>query len=348
MKAALPRLKGILLSALIILILASGCTGAVNTAVTQPPADDIPTPTGTPDKASPVPSDTPAPNLVRLVVKAGDGADYTDEISARLRELASQAGYAVEQSESLTESELQNTIAVFWIGDPAELNPLAASAPQIPFVLIGSDKPEPAVNISEIHMSADRVSFIAGLVAILIAPDRRAGGLFSADDPLSPQRMDAFNNGARYFCGRCVPVYAPVVFFPLTSAVSGGQGDEAWKAAFDELNQNRIESLYLPPEAASREMLDYLTGQSVRLVGTASPPEGYASMWAATVTQDPVAALEELWPHLSATGTPGHVINAPIVLRDVNDLLLPPGRQDLVEKIAAELAAGWIEPLSVP
>jgi hypothetical protein len=344
----LPRLRSIFILVLSIALLASGCNGAGATPSIQPTSSGLSPQPETPDVLTVIPSDTPAPARVWLVVQSGTAGDYVDGISAKLSELAAQSGYSFEQIETLSESDLKNARAVFWYGDPADFNRLTASAPQTPFVLIGSAGAKTAANVSQILLSPARVSFVAGLVAILTAPDRRAGGLFSADDPLHPQRIDAFNNGARYLCGRCVPVYAPVFFFPVTSAVAGGQSYEAWKVAFDQLDQNRIESLYLPPEGASREMLDYLAGQSVVVVGSAAPPEGYSSIWAATVDQNPAAALETLWPDLFSAEAAGKTIDAPIVLRDINDLILTPGRRSLVERIAAELTAGWIEPLSVP
>ncbi len=348
MKAAPFRLSATLILILTTILLGTGCHGAVNTPETLQSVDASSTQAGTPIEPAFIPTDTPSPALVWLVIKPDDGEHYLEQISVRLRDLAARSGYGFRETESLADNDLQDAKAVFWYGDPADIQPLAASAPQVPFVLISTATIEPAANLSQVHLSAARVSFIAGLTAILIAPDRRAGGLFPAEDPLSAQRIDAFNNGARYLCGRCVPVYAPVVFFPLTGSVSGGQGFEAWKAAFDELDQSRIESLYLTPEAASWEMLDYLDSQGVVVVGTAAPSEGYASLWAATVIQDPAAALENLWPQLLETEAPSRVVNAPIILQDVNELILTPGRRGLVEKIAAELTAGWIEPLSVP
>jgi len=160
--------------------------------------------------------------------------------------------------------------------------------------------------------------------------------------------MDAFSNGARYLCGRCVPVYAPVISFPLTTSVSESHAFEGWKNAFDELNQNRIQSLYLPPQAATTELLDYLASQSVLLVGSSTPLEGYTSIWAATVRLDTITALEDMWADLLQPDTGPKVVNAPVVIGDINEQLLTPGKLGLVEKVAADLASGWIAPLSLP
>ncbi len=342
----LPRSLFILL--LIFALILAGCNGAPATSGDQPGVTETaPSPLASLEPP-PLPTNTPAPGKIALVAQPGAGAEYAGEVNARLSELAAQSGLLFEQIEIQSESDLESVRAVFWIGDASSFAQLAASSPEIPFVLIGSEEVPSGANVSQIRLSPLRASFVAGLITILIASDRRAGGLFPADDPLNSQLTDAFVNGARYLCGNCAPIYAPLVFFPLTGAVAGGGGFDAWKAAFDQMDQSRVEALYLASEGVTSEMLDYLKSQSVVVVGSAAPPEGYAALWAATVTLDPAVALEDIWAALSPPDAGAQVVDAPVVVRDVNESILSPGKLQLVEKITAELEAGLISPLSVP
>lgn len=344
----LKKLQRIILVSLTIsvVVILAGCNGAISSK--QPTASEPAILQETTTAPIPTPSVTPPPGIVRLVTQAGFDAAYIEEIDIKLDELSAQAGLVYSRSETLAESELESTRAVIWIGDPTEFNRLAAAAQEIPFVHIGSAKLDQAKNIFQIHLSPARVNFIAGLITVLIAPDRRAGGLFSVEDPDNAQWMNAFVNGAAYFCGRCMPVYAPVISFPITSAVSESQGFQGRKSAFDQLDQNRLEVLYLTPQAVTSEMLDYLASQSIVVVGSGPPPEGYNSIWAATVTENVASMLDQLWSELFQSDVSGQVLEAPIAIRDINDQILSPGRQQLVEKIASDLVDGWIEPLSIP
>ncbi len=349
MASTLNRIRHVVLILLLSfgLILVS-CNGVPSTPGGQPSPTETASTPGEILEPSPTTTSTPQPGRILLVIQTGIEAEYAGDVSSRLSELASQSSLRFEQSDALAGNEPGSTRAVFWIGDAAEFSRQAAASAQIPFILIGPEEAEPGANVSQILVSPLHASFVAGLITILIAPDRRAGGLFSADDPLSPQLMDAFTNGARYLCGNCAPIYAPVVFFPLTSTAAAGQGIDAWKAAFDQLDQNRIETLYLPAQGASREMLDYLKSQGVVVVGSAPPPEGYSSLWAATVTQDPAAAVDQIWEMLFQFGSSAQSVDAPVMVTDFNESILTPGKLQLVEKVAAELKAGMIAPLSVP
>ncbi len=341
-------LKTVMIAMVFFALIVSACHGAASTK--QPGVSTTPSAAlETPAEPTPLPSPTTAPGKVWLVAPPGSDASLVEGIHGKLGELADKEGYSLDQTDNLTTSQLdQNTKIVVWLGENADIANLAGTAPQTHFIMIGPGQGEPTANLSLINTSNTRVSFIAGLIATLVAPDRRSGGLFSADDPLDAQLQDSFANGGRYLCGRCTPIYAPVVFFPVTTSVSPSLRLDGWKAGFDSLNQNRIEVLYIPPLAATPDFLTYLNGQGVAVVGSAAPPDGFSNQWVATVSQDVISPLVQLWPELMQTEGTGKAINAPIVMTDINDQRLTPGKLELAKEVAADLAAGYISPLSVP
>jgi hypothetical protein len=129
--------------------------------------------------------------------------------------------------------------------------------------------------------------------------------------------------------------------------VPAGADAAAWQAAFDALNLNVIETLFVPSEGLLPELMAYLAGKNVGIISNAPPPAGSESMWVATVQSNVAGALASIWPAMTA-GEGGKTVPAELVLTHVNGTNLSPGRQQLAERIIPDLIAGIISPLSVP
>jgi hypothetical protein len=308
------------------------------TAVTPLPA------TATETAAMPVPSDTPTVTARLLLVSAG--APEEAATAAAIASLADQAGLTVTPLTALTAADLDAGVRiVVWLRPDETIQALAASAPEVAFVGITSRALEPAANLSVIRLRSDYQTFIGGMITTLIAPDWRGGGLLPTDGPLGDAASNALINGGRYYCGRCAPYYAPVVLFPVISTLPSTSDPAAWQAAAAALHeQNRLEVIYLAPEAVSFELATALATQFV-LVGGAAPANGVPANWAATVTWDVPAALQSIWEDLVAN-TMGQASDAPLILSDVNPELLSPGRQALLQEAMDLLAAGQLGALT--
>ena len=329
---------------LIVLLVLSACNGqapAVPTATATPTNDPDPVL----NDPTQVPSPTSPPGWVWLVAAPGSDSASLAAIQNWLESQAALAGLQFEVIEAYPGADTDPTprIVVF-LTAPEDAANLAASAPNTQFLIVTDQNIEPTANLSVIRNPAVQQAFIAGFIATLVAPDFRSGGLFSGEDTLS---QDAYLNGGRYLCGRCIPVYAPVVLFPQVNSLNLDGGESSWKEAFDTLNLNRIQVLYLPPPTLEAEFLDYLISLNIKLLGTQPPAEEYRTAWVATVAADLQGALDQAWPGLVA-GDGGKTIAASLKLNDVNDSLLTPGKLRMVEQLMDELRDGWIEPLSVP
>lgn len=327
-----------------LVIFLAACGSAAPSATNSPTAAQIEATATLP--ATPEP--TTAPATILLVSDAGAAPSDVQNTETRLTAMASQQNMTLVKKDALSAADLTEEVkVVVWVGAANGISDLAAGASQVQFVAITASDLQPAANLSVIRSRPENAVFIAGYISTLIAPDWRGAALLPSDGPLGDQVQAIFTNGGRFFCGRCAPAYAPVVLFPVSAVLPTGSPVSSWQAAFDELNQNVIEVLYISDAAASAELLSSLTSAGFTLLGSQQPAAELTSNWAVTVQVDGSALLETLWPDLLA-GKEGQLLDVPVTLNDINPEKFSPGKQELVEKMIADLQAGLVNPLTVP
>lgn len=320
------------------LILGS-CNGARDQYVTPSPA--LPTVTPIPTSTS-----TPVPGRVVLVAPLELDPIWVSEVQNALGELAATSGMVLDIREVLSPEDIgEDWKVVVFLSTPANLNDVLSSAPQVQFLVINAIGLQPNNHLSLLRGRPDWLNFIAGYVTILVAPDWRSMGLLPADEPYGSLISEAFQNGAHYFCGRCAPVYSPVVLFPLYTAMPSGTDARTWQSLSDQMLVNIIYAAYVAPEAASLDLLNYLASSGLVLVGGTTPPDTVRTRWAATVKQDFLTPLNTIWGDLMS-GQGGKVIDASIQLTDINNSILTTARIQLVEQTVQDLQNGWIVPLT--
>lgn len=338
------RFSRLLLPAVLMILLLAACGSAVPSLTTAPTAS-LPDATAT---LPPTPEPTAAPETVVLVSDSGASPTEMQNAETALTALASQNNMILVKKDALSAADLIGEVKiVVWVGAAGGISDLAAGAPQVQFAAITASDLQPAANLNIIRSRPENAIFIAGYISTLIAPDWRGAALLPSDGPLGEQAQAVFSNGGRFFCGRCAPAYAPVVLFPLSAVLPTGSPASAWQAAFDELNQKVVEVLYVSDAASSPELLASLSGAGITLLGSQLPAAELSSNWAVTVQVDGSALLETLWPDILA-GKPGQLLDAPVTLSDIDPEKLSPGRQELVNKMIADLQAGLVNPFSVP
>lgn len=325
-------------------VLAACTAPQVSSTATQPGASPTAASTVLPTHTLPAPSPTPAAN--RVVLAAAGDYPQPDLLQARelLTRLADQAGMVLDVRPDLQPADLRaDSRVVVLLTQPDNLEALLRQAPSAQFVLVASGALQSKANLSVISADPLHLAFAAGYIATIISPDWRSAGLL----PDQPEGLlQAFQNGGRYWCGRCIPNFAPVVLFPVASALPMGSTPQAWQQAFESLRQNVLQTLYLPAQVSSPELLQALAAQNINLLGGQAPAEALKARWVVTLRQDPLSAIETLWPDLLA-GKGGAQLAAPIVFDDINESLFTPGRQLLVQDVIAGLIDGSIAPLSV-
>ena len=165
--------------------------------------------------------------------------------------------------------------------------------------------------------------------------------------PDSPATLqDAFLNGGRYFCGRCIPIHGPIVAFPLSAALPATSNLADWTTAVVQLQTKILQTVYVDPSISSPDLLSLLAKQNLALVGGQKPTSDLSSQWVATVTSDVLTPLARLWPDLVA-GKGSQSVPAALVVTDINPSLLSPGKQRLMQDVITGLQDGTIGPLTV-
>lgn len=319
-----------------------GCSRTQDTPVPEIPSAAVVTP------SEPVPpTPTAEPATIWLVADPQVNPATRQEFSAWLAARSEQDGYQFAEVAEFRSSDIPAQLkAAVFLFPGEEASSFAANLPDTQFVAVTAGEYPTAANLSVIQTSTNQASFLAGYLAILDAPDFRAGGLF-VDDPAGREKENSFLNGGRYLCGRCSPVFTPLVPFPQTGLVPANSGVEAWQSALDALNQNRIEMLYISAEGLTPEFLSYLSDKNIGILSDTPPPSGFESNWVATVSTNPLAALETLWPAIMA-GSGGQNASAGLEISNVNPDNLSIGRLELAKKLIPDLENGRIIPLSVP
>ncbi len=177
-------------------------------------------------------------------------------------------------------------LVIFSTADPQSAE-LSARLPGLPMIILNDETTPASRYISVIRPSRAQQAFIAGFIATLVASDFRSGALINQDDPFASQLEDSFKNGGRYLCGRCAPVYAPIVLFPQTATFSPSTDPQNRIAAFDALHQNRLETVYLS-DPCLNPARPYSTRSPARLLPILSvmpAPEEYRNQWIATCSR---------------------------------------------------------------
>ncbi len=342
------KLQHILMILVIAALILTACSTRANLTPQPTPTQEETSPTQVDStQGTPLPSPEPKIEYLYLIGAQGADAGAVEQIEQNLKQRAVSGGLEFVSSDEFPQGDVNGTVRIAVILNAGEnIDELARAHPQTQFVVLSGTDIQPAENLSVIRQSAGVQAFLAGFIAVLVASDYRAGALLADNTFALDQVQDAYANGARYLCGRCTPVYGPIVAFPQVAVIPASSPGDAWQAAFDQLHQNRIQTLLLSPPAAQAQFLTYLAGLNVSVLGFQPPPEGFSSNWIATIQFDTIAALDQLWPEL-ISGADGRALSAPIRLSDINENLLTTGKMIMVDQVIKDLQEGWIYPYTI-
>ncbi len=338
--------QAVLLSFVSLLVALTACNlppSGSPTATLPPTATVPPQPVAT---DTPTPTPTPQVGLVVLLAPAGSDAAQVAALQPLLSDLSTQAGLGFEKRDQLGAMDQANLprLIVALSPDPGVAN-LAQANPETQFLAIGIPDVTAGQNLSSIGAGGgrpDQEAFLAGYLAAVITQDWRVGVISPSDTPAGQAAQLGFVNGVVFYCGLCRPAYPPFVQYPVYAGLPGGSDPAAQQAAADTLIKNGVKTVYVYPGAAEATVLDYLAQKKVNLIGGATPPEQIRSRWVATVSTDLASGLKNIWPRLM-TGETGLSVEVPLAITDRNGDLFSPGRQQLVEKMLAEMLDGYID-----
>jgi len=331
----------------ILAILLAACTNTTPAPTSPTPAGSavpsVVTPVTTQTAASSTP--TSAPGKVLFVAPDPAAVDTDAAIQGVVSKLAAANQLTLESLTSLQPANLLPEVRiVVLLSTPDNLSDLLAASPRVQFVVIGQwPSLETHPNLSVITIQPEQAAYLAGFITTIISGDWRSAGLLP-DTPAAIQ--DAFLNGGRYYCGRCIPIHGPIVAFPLAAALPAGSSFASWQNAVTQLQTKILQTVYVDPSISSPDLLKLLADQKLILVGGQSPSQDLRSQWSATVSSDVLTPLIALWPSLVA-GTGGKSMAAALLVSDINPDYLTPGKQRLVQDVITGLQTGALGPLSI-
>jgi hypothetical protein len=304
--------------------------------------------TESPEILSPTPTIIPttAPARAVLAAPANTSPEELDEAYKIISGLAAGSGLEFEVREEIFANEITPDIKVIvFLEQPNNLGSLAANAPGTQFVAISSQDWSPPSNGTIILKDETHVAFLSGYLSALLAPNFRVGALLVSENSINNQ---AYLNGVSYFCGQCASVVYPLNRYPLTSQQPANSSPANWQAAFNEINANKINVLYIPDTVASTDLGTYLSSYDIAVIGDQTPPDELRSRWVATISSDGLTPLQEIWSDL-LDGQGGKVLNASLKITDVNYMALTDGlvwlsqgKMELVYKVIGLLRDGQI------
>lgn len=230
-------------------------------------------------------------------------------------------------------------------GDDAELiTKMAASHPGIQFLAIGVSGLGAQGNISMIDLQASTppyMGFLAGYLSAVVTNEWRVGSI-TTDDAEGMAFRQGFLNGVVFYCGLCQPTYPPFSGYPLAASLPQNSTSAEWQAAAAALIERGVKTVYLAPGAGDASLVEFLAQLGVGLIGSAAPP-GSEVQWIATISTDIPAVLETIWDEL-VSGHGGLSISPPLKLTNIDEEVLTPGRQRLIEGLIQEIQDGFVDP----
>ena len=326
---------------LLILLLAlslSACGGgeAAGTPTPAPTDTAIVPPTLTPTAASP---------LAILILPPDLDPDTSNLYQKTVYDLTQASGLRFQVRNSLTAADMAEPglqVVISLPPDPG-IAPLAAAAPQVQFLAINIPEVAAGGNISVLgsNSQSDIAGFLAGYTAALITDDYRIGMLMPKDNADAVRALNAFATGMKYYCGACRPFYFYSWTYPQYVEIPAEEDKSHYNAFADILIlQYKVGTIFLHPDVATTDVQNYIGTTGVYLIGTKTPEQRPAG-WVMTIQPDIIKAIQNAWPGL-VSGQGGGTVQSPLGLSDIDETILTPGKQRLVEQTLDDLQAGLI------
>ncbi len=332
---------------LVIAVLLSGCGGSdtETTEVAQPPTLAF-TETAVPEV---ILTPTPEIPLALLVIPVDMDQETADIYQALVYNLAQDSGMRFQVRNTLTQADLEPALRVViaFPPDPGLLA-LAPAAPQAQFLSVNIPDMVAGGNLSVLANTdrPDIAAFISGYISAMITNDYRVGLMIPKDDALGVTTKTAFQNGFDYFCGTCnafiFPPWCTVTpCYPQYIEIPAEEDPITYNAYSDFLIiQRQVETIYVPSQFATPDLLTYLSTNGILVIGDASPAKKYGN-WVSTIQPDVIQGIESAWSQLLA-GTGGINVTSPLVLADVNSEHLDTGKEANAQQVLDQLQSGLI------
>jgi hypothetical protein len=288
--------------------------------------------------------------LAILVLPADMAQQDKDGYQTLIYNLAQAKGMRFQLLNTLSADDLALAgpalkVVIAFPPDPG-LAELTAAAPDVQFLAVGIPNLPTAPNLSSIGANGfpvDQQGFLAGYIAALVAPEWKVGILSQKDNSAGDVAVTAFTNGFVYFCGSCRnPLFPqPAGIYPVVVRIPSDAKPATYTAFADLLIHNVVKVAYVFPAVATSDLLGYMSQNDLLLLGQTLPSEAVRPNWIASIQPDEITAIKNIFPDLIA-GKGGKVVPTPLVLADINPVLLGVGKLRLAQAVLDGLQNGTI------
>jgi hypothetical protein len=281
-----------------------------------------------------------------LVVPADLDPDTSNLYQKTVYDLAQASGFRFQVRNTLTPADIEPGLKVVIALPPDPgIASLASAAPDVQFLSINIPDVAAGGNISVLgnNTQSDISGFLAGYTAALITDDYRIGMILPKDNADAIRTLNSYANGMKFYCGICRPLYFLPWGFPQYVEIPVDEDHANYDAYADILIlQYKVRTIYLYPDIAIPELVNYIGTTGTSMIG-ARTPEEQPGGWVMTIQPDVIKAIQNAWPNL-VSGQGGVTVQSPSGIADVDPSLLSPGKQRLVEQTLSDLQTGLIAP----
>ena len=325
---------------LLIAVLLTGCANATDAETPEVIATIAPTETPLPEATL---TSVPEIPLALLILPVDMDQETSDIYQTLVYELAQSSGMRFQVRNTLTVEDLIPSLRVVIALPPDPgLMALAPAAPQAQFLSVNIPDMVAGGNLSVLADTdrPDIVAFLSGYIAAMITQDYHTGLMIPKDDIVGQKMLTAFHAGVDYYCGLCQPWAGPFYDYPLYVEIPADAPQNEYNAYADYLINHTVETMYLPPQFATPELLTYLSSSGTLVISDFSPSRKYGN-WVVSIQPDVINAIQTSWANLVA-GNGGMSVMSPLVLTDVNFDLKDEAKQQAAQDVLVQLQAGYI------
>ena len=174
----------------------------------------------------------------------------------------------------------------------------------------------------------------------MITEDYHTGLIIPKDDPIGQVILTAFRTGVEYYCGLCNPWAGPFYEYPIHVEIPQDAPENEYGAYADYLTNYIVETMYVYPDFLTPDLLTYLSSSGTLVISDTTPLKIQGN-WVASLQPDVIHAIETAWPDLVA-GVGGVNVPSPLVIANVNEEHLPPGKLQDAQLVLEQLQTGQI------
>lgn len=145
-------------------------------------------------------------------------------------------------------------------------------------------------------------------------------------------------------CGRCLPIYGPLVNFPVTATLSTPDNNDMTMQAFSEIYNNRINSLYIPSSYLYDDFVILLQQNGIKIISDANLNNNQAD-WIDYAVEDNLAKLIE--NSVTQTNQSEIFLVQPVEYSIYSKFdNFPLGKANFIQSMMDNLRKGFISPYS--